>query len=74
MRRRFRVELPSQPTHTTEAMSIPKKCPHCGAARQHMLSEEKKGKGYYMDYGALYACGAVLSIKCQKRQKRKAKK
>lgn len=55
-------------------MTIPKKCPHCGDGLETMLSEYAKGKAYTFDYGARYKCGAVFSIKCQKRQKRKAKK
>lgn len=54
-------------------MNIPKKCPSCGAALDHMHSTWSH-KGYYVDHGARYKCGAVFSLKCQKRQKGKAKK
>ena len=55
-------------------MSIPKKCPSCGAGLETMLSEYARGKAYTIDYGARYACGAVVTVKCHNRQKRKAKK
>ena len=54
-------------------MTIPKKCPHCGAPWASAISTWSN-RGYYVDHGASYACGAVVTVKCQKRQKRKAKK
>lgn len=55
-------------------MTIPKKCPSCGAGIDHMLSDYARGKAYTVDHGARYKCGSVFSLECQKRQKRKAKK
>lgn len=55
-------------------MTIPQKCPSCGAGLETMLSSWHRLAAYTVDYGARYKCGAVFSIQCQKRQKRKAKK
>lgn len=55
-------------------MTIPKKCPSCGAGLETMLSKWDRSGAYTVDHGARYKCGAVVSIACKKRQKRKAKK